>query len=365
MQIAFDYQIFQSQVYGGISRYHVELAKELGKLDCHIDFYTPIYTNQYLKNYREAHVKGIFVKNIPEWSLKALRYLSKNLFLSYLKNQKPDIVHTTYFNSPYLEKVDIPSVLTIHDMIHEIYPQSFVSQSRSIELKRRAILQVDHIICISANTYNDLLKIYNIPKDKVSIVHHGFNNISTYEDLSESLITEKPYVLYVGSRDGYKNFDALHKVFSIDEKLKKDFDIVCFGGGQFSHSEQLELKKTGLQDKVHAVSGNDKLLSMYYKKARAFIYPSKYEGFGMPPLEAMANNCPVIVSKSSSIPEIVGNAGKYFDPLEIDSLQKAIQQVVYDDELRTELIQSGIKNLKRFSWEKCAKETKAVYQKLR
>lgn len=364
MHIAVDYQIFQTQVYGGISRYHIELGKALKGKNCQVDFFAPLYLNNYLKNFNSSNVKGFYVKNISKKTVGTLRHISNLLFLGYLRTHHPDIIHNTYFNTPALQKKGIPSVLTIHDMIHELYPESFSSQNKSIRLKKRAIHQADHIICISKNTYDDLLRIYDVPKDKVSIVHHGFNKISAPEVTLTDLKTEKPYLLFIGSREGYKNFDSLLKAYSSDKNLKQDFDIVCFGGGNPSKAEKVEIKKAGLQDKIHFESGDDTLLSIYYRNAIAFIYPSLYEGFGMPPLEAMSNNCPVIVSNTSSIPEIVGSAGKYFDPQDVESLQYAIKEVIYDEKLRSDFIKLGVKNLDRFSWSKCAMETKAVYQKL-
>ncbi|WP_199104535.1 glycosyltransferase family 1 protein [Aquitalea sp. ASV11] len=121
-------------------------------------------------------------------------------------------------------------------------------------------------------------------------------------------------------------------------------------------------KKYGIQDKVIHISGNDNLLQSLYQSAHAFIYPSLYEGFGLPPLEAMANNCPVISSNTSSMPEVIGNAGYYFNPSDINSIDMAINEVVYNSELRDKLIANGMIRLKEFTWEKCAQKTLQVYK---
>ena len=362
MHIAFDYQIFLSQKYGGISRYHVELGKELKKIDCRVDFISPFFINQYLKNIEGDNIFGKYISSLPPKSTRVLTFLSNILFVKYLKTHNPDLIHNTYYRTPYFQQKDLPSILTIHDMIHELYPKSFPADDKTIELKKRAINDADHIICISKNTYNDLLNIYDVPENKVSVIYHGFNNI--VRKVETEVNEEKPYLLYVGSRKGYKNFNALLEAYSFSENLKKDFDIICFGGGSFTKQDMNEFSKLGVQNKIHFKTGDDALLSAYYSNAKAFVYPSLYEGFGMPPLEAMANNCPVIVSNSSSIPEVVGEAGEYFDPNDEENLLNKIEQVVYSNSVRIKLIKLGRNRLEKFDWIKCARETKKVYEKL-
>jgi len=147
--------------------------------------------------------------------------------------------------------------------------------------------------------------------------------------------------------------------------LRNAFDVIAFGGDTFNAAEQALIAKLGFAPQsVRQVGGDDAVLGSLYAQARAFIYPSMYEGFGLPPLEAMAHDCPVVTSNSSSMPEVVGNAGEYFDPMDIEAQAEAICSVVFDEQRRSELIELGRQRLHLFSWERCALETQAVYQKV-
>ena len=144
-----------------------------------------------------------------------------------------------------------------------------------------------------------------------------------------------------------------------------NFDLVCFGGGAFTTREIALIKALNIDTKrVRQVPGSDEMLAGFYKAASAFVYPSLYEGFGIPPLEAMSFACPVVCSNVSSIPEIVGDAAEMFDPYDIESIQLAIERVVQDEELKSELINRGKERIKQFSWERCAQETLKVYKKI-
>ena len=147
--------------------------------------------------------------------------------------------------------------------------------------------------------------------------------------------------------------------------IKSRFKLVAFGGGAFSYSEKKFFREIGLsKNNIIQERGNDQKLIEAYKKASLFVYPSLYEGFGIPPLEAMSLGCPVACSNTSSIAEVVSNAGVYFDPYSVESISNTIKFILYDDSLRKELIKKGEKRIKYFSWEKCSLETYNLYKKL-
>ena len=175
----------------------------------------------------------------------------------------------------------------------------------------------------------------------------------------------KPYLLYVGSRSGYKNFDMFINAIASSKNLIDEMNIICFGGGVFSKLELVHFEGLGFKKgQINQVSGGDELLGSFYRGAVAFVYPSLYEGFGIPPLEAMVNDCPVICSNTSSVPEVVGDAGKYFDPNSVDDMRESIESVVYSESQRDSLRVLGKNRLRNFSWEKCANETLTVYKSL-
>ncbi len=176
---------------------------------------------------------------------------------------------------------------------------------------------------------------------------------------------KRPYLLYVGRRNGYKNFAATLKAVASRPALQDSFDIVAFGGGPFDPHEKSMIGSLGFDpNSVRQIEGDDQVLGAFYSDATALVYPSLYEGFGLPTLEAMAHNCPVVTSNTSSMPEVVGPAGEYFDPTDIDAQAEAINRAVFDSERREKLISKGKRRLDQFSWLQCATKTCEVYRAL-
>jgi glycosyltransferase involved in cell wall biosynthesis len=253
-------------------------------------------------------------------------------------------------------------------MIHEKYTANFSSKDPAIRYKRLAVDRADHVICISHSTKSDLCSLFELPEHKVSVVHLGFEKFNQRGNSSHTPSTaqqQRPFLLYVGSRGGYKNFARMLKAVASRSALQGAFDVVAFGGGAFNADELALISTLGYAPQaVRQVGGSDEVLGSLYAAAAAFVYPSVYEGFGLPPLEAMAHNCPVVTSNSSSMPEVVGNAGEYFDPLDIDAQSDAICKVMFDAQHRSQLIELGRQRLPMFSWDRCALETQAVYQQV-
>lgn len=365
MKVAFDYQVFGWQVYGGISRYAYELATQLASTYRQdVAVIAPLYVNQYLINAPAMlDVRGVAVPQLPK---TGKIYATVNWLISKLMLRKfnPDVVHETYYSVSKASPKGAKVVLTVYDMIHERFSDYFVKSDHTSRKKAAAVARADHVICISAQTKQDLIEILGVDPLKISVVHLGFT--LTSQDKSVKAIKPlRPFLLYVGSRGGYKNFEGLLKAYAASASLKSDFDLVCFGGGALNNDEKALIQQLGVSnDRVSQVSGNDALLAGYYQAASAFVYPSLYEGFGIPPLEAMSFDCPVVCSNVSSIPEVVGNAGEMFDPCDIDSIRAAIERVVSDSQLREVLVTRGRERIKLFSWERCAQETLDVYRKV-
>jgi glycosyltransferase involved in cell wall biosynthesis len=173
-----------------------------------------------------------------------------------------------------------------------------------------------------------------------------------------------PFILYVGQRGGYKNFRVLLEAFCGSALLKARFHLVAFGGGPFSADERRELEARAVGDRVHQVGGDDGLLRAYYSAASVFVYPSRYEGFGIPPLEAMASGCPVVCSDAGSILEVVGDAGAHFEPDDHTRLRALLERVTEDGDYASQMRADGFKRAKQFSWAKCAEQTLRAYRAL-
>jgi glycosyltransferase involved in cell wall biosynthesis len=172
------------------------------------------------------------------------------------------------------------------------------------------------------------------------------------------------YLLFVGNRRVYKNFDTFTESISQLLRDDKNLYLICAGGGKFTPSEIASLEKSGVINKVTQCSFDDNILAQLYQNALAFIFPSLYEGFGIPILEAFFCGCPVVASNISSLPEVAGDAAEYFDPLDKISILNAVKKIAYDHGLRCKLKNKGYERLKNFSWEKTANQTKMLYKSI-
>ena len=365
MRVVYDHQIFGWQEYGGISRYFYELALEMNRLpETEAMIVSSVFINRYLlqapKNLR---IFGRLVPKFPK-SGRIIRLANALLAKPLLAYLKPDIVHETYYSRARVAPKSSKVVVTVFDMIHELFESNFNRFDQTSRDKLAAVERADHVICISENTRSDLIRLFNIDPVKISVTHLGFSldkeNMST-----TPVVSSGPYILYVGSRLGYKNFEQLVRAFAILKADIFDMRLVCFGGGALTRAELALAKNLGITlSDIVQVSGADNILANLYSHAQVFVYPSLYEGFGIPPLEAMSCGCPVACSETSSIPEVVGQAAVYFDPLSSHSMAKAIRTLLENHSLRTQMIGAGYERIKHFSWKRCAIETKAVYGRL-
>ena len=366
MKVAFDYQIFSSQRFGGISRYFFELANHLAtskhdKVSCLIN--SPIYINKYLQHSnKELKISGVNVPAIPRTG-RIYREINRLLSTAGFKRWKPDIVHETYYSSKRGAPGGSKVVVTAYDMIHELYPEFFSARDRTRERKKITVDRADHVICISENTRNDLIRLLDVAPEKTTVVHLGFTLTQAEQTALPSQY--RPFILYVGARGGYKNFERLLEAYAAHPALRDNYDLIAFGGGAFKLQELEMIRRLHVPlTQVRQMSGDDGVLAALYRQATMFVYPSLYEGFGIPPLEAMSFNCPVACSNTSSIPEVVGNAAIQFDPFDRGSISDAMVSLISDSALRAKLIGLGRARVAKFSWEHCAKQTLDVYRAL-
>ena len=367
MKIFYDFQIFTNQRYGGPSRYFVDLSSAIKKLGFETKIFSEFYINEHLKKIYDEDIivgKKIYFNRFLNKINSVKKIFEK---INIIKNKKnysifqPNVLHLTYYNN-FFEERKKNTVITVYDLIHEIYPHYY--NREYLRPKKKILDNVDKIICISENTKNDLLNFYNIDESKTFVVHLASSLKKKLHNLDLKDKNQKPYLLFVGNRNGYKNFNNLLLMFSQNKKLLNTFNLVCFGGGNFSHTEKLYFRNLHLSEKNFIyMEGNDDLLSKLYQKAELFIYPSLYEGFGLPILEAFQNNCPVVCSMGSSLKEIGGDAVSYFDPRDIDSMYDCISRVLYNNELKNDLIIRGSNRLLKFNWKETALKTIEIYKK--
>ena len=354
MKVLYDYPAL-SQIHGGVSRYICEIVKVL-ESEIEIDMSILYTDNIYLEELQFPGIRRFITKNDFKGKRRIQRII--NTFFSNYKiiRNNYDLFHATYSDPYFLLKPKKPVVVTIHDMINEKLPEYHKSHAKHIASKKNLIYNSDHIIAISENTKKDILELYSIPPEKITVIYHGAPTAS-----KEAVKNEYgKYLLFVGRRTRYKNFTFF--VESIAPILLEDkhLNLVCVGP-VFTPSEEEFLKELGIRHQVTAVSVPDPLLFSLYRNALAFVFPSLFEGFGIPILEAFASNCPVCLSNSSCFPEIAGDAAVYFDPGDKQSILESVQRVIHDKELASEITRRGRQRLPLFSWDTAARETLQVY----
>lgn len=363
MRVVFDHQVFAFQKYGGISRYFVRLAQGLTARPGHsARIVAPLYVNAYLPDLPADSVRGHKI-DATDFNQRVARNVDKRLARLLIGRENPDLVHETYYAAQSSAPRGVPTVLTVYDMIHEHFAETFAANDPTRELKRAAVLRADHILCISENTRRDLIAFIPEAEGKTSVTLLGFDSF-VGEPAPQKAMT-KPYLLYVGERLHYKNFAGLLQAYAGSPQLRGTFDIFCFGGSAPNKSELSMIHDLGIAEgAIRFTSGDDAALAACYRNAAAFVYPSLYEGFGIPPLEAMSASCPVIAANRSSIPEVCGDAAAYFNPDDSESMRIAIEQTVFDTDRRGDLVAKGLARLALFSWDQCIDATIGAYGRL-
>lgn len=371
MKIILDSQAFNYQKYGGVSRYYTEIFSVLSR-NPDVEVIIPwLYTkNIYYKEsvlYSSRQKKHNFFLELLSKLGISIRKKSKKL--NYARTIKEglsestfDLFIPTYYDPYFLNYIgNKPFVLTVYDMIHELFPQYFSDADKMITNKLLLIEKATKIIAVSQNTKNDILRLYpHIEQEKIEVVYHG-TSISVNENITVDLPAN--YILFVGSRADYKNFIFL--VDAIKEPLKKDSNLhlVCAGGGNFNKAENDFIKEVGLENQIIQKDFEEEELGSFYKNAKCFVFPSLYEGFGIPVLESMACGCPVVLGNHSSFPEVAGNAGVYFDVNSKEDLKNKIKDLLENDALRADFAVKGLEQSKKFNWKNAALQCLAVYQK--
>ena len=355
MKVLFDYQGLIQRI-GGVSRYHVELFRNFSD-DIEAVMPKILSDNVYLSQFGISHRSiELPVDNKKKQNLyKAINILQSRMYLSA---NNYDLFHPTGFNPYYVGKSMKPVVLTVHDLNFFKFPYMLPKSDVVQDKMRRCINYADHIIAISEETKDDLINILDINEKKISIVYHGIDQDLIQSE--EKPLVDAPYLLYIGGRNGYKNFTRFIKAFSI---IDEDIHLVCTGM-PFSHEEKELIETLKIGNRVHQMFVSDKDLNNLLCNAMAFIYPSLGEGFGLPILEAYRCGCPCIISDLKCFREVAGNSAHYFDPKDVDSIANTIKETVSNKQCLCGLKEDGYKRIKLFTWKKTAEETEKVYHRV-
>lgn len=372
----------------GVDNYLYNLINEFSKID---KIKKDIYLIDYEVNNPFPELNKIIIKNPFEKFSNFVRnrlnlrfnLFSKksfyfwHLYLNYCLNKKKlniDIIHSPEDASLFVKLKNQKKIITVHDTIPFYFPNmfDFMTRYRYKILFSRTLKNSDKIIADSYNTKQDLIKHFKIPEKKIKVIHLAANE--NYKPLKENEINNikqkynlnYSFILYVGTLEVRKNISILLKSLY---KLKKQgikHKLVITGKKGWKYKsifkiiEQLNLQK----DVIFIGYVSDEDLPALYNAADLFVYPSIYEGFGLPPLEAMQCGTPVITSNTSSLPEVVGNAGIMIDPYDVVELANNMHEVLVNVSLREELSKKGLERAKLFSWKKCAEEHLKIYEEV-
>lgn len=361
MRVLYDGSIYASQVAGGINRYFANIIKNLPP-----DF-VPILTTKKKRILNYPAHPALKVYNFPVFRPGRISIpLGKLYFRAIDRLARPDVIHPTYYSRLTGEKISLrrcPLVITVWDMIHEIFSDTMDPHGAVAREKKDAILGADAVLCISESTKADLLNRVEVPEGRITVTHLA-PEIDASISYGDEAVPEQPYFLYVGSRAPYKNFDGLCRAMAKVAKTGQDIKLCVVG----SPLNSKELKLIGELGLVRVIENygevTDSQLAKLYRCSVAFVYPSLYEGFGIPPLEAMACGTAVIAANTSSIPEVVGDAAVLFEPSETDSLTEALFFVLNHPAKRSHFISKGYERTKNFNWEKTVMQTVQVYRSL-
>lgn len=288
--------------------------------------------------------------------------------------KKYDLVHFPHYNVPFFFKGDY--IVTVHDLIHLVYPELLPKLGRIYVklIMGHAVRNAKKVITVSECSKKDILRFFSIPANKIEVIYNGVDTSVFHKIDSSALIStrnkfslscENKYLLFVGNLKPHKNLNRLVQAFSLISKEDSSVKLIL-AGKSFNDLKLIEtIASLGLSDKV-IITGliSQKEIVDLYNIADLVVFPSLYEGFGLPPLEAMACETPVVCSNSSSIPEVAGDATIYFNPENIEEIVDSIKKVLYDEACAKQLIEKGRKRVKIFKWTNATDKLKKVIKNI-
>ncbi len=368
MKVLYDHQTFTGTQYGGISRYFYELMNVFAsRKDIEFELALRFSNTEYLRDAPYSNHLGYqrFANNFRANQL--FSRLNRLHSSARLSSGNYDIFHPTYYHSYFLGKVKKkPLVLTFHDVLSEKYGRTYPVLGQGLsELKQRLLQRADVVISVSEATKRGILEYFDVDEAKIRVVPLG-NYLTTPSLISHSTLDlPERFILFVGRRDFYKNFDRFFEAITPILLKDKDLHLVCAGGGNFGDEEKKAINHAKLQQQVlYQPIFDDTTLVQLYGKAQVFAFPSLMEGFGLPVLEAMSSGCPVALTTGTSFDEIAEDAAVYFEAESTDSIQAAVERVVYNETLQNSMRARGYERVPLFKAETTALKTLEVYKEL-
>jgi glycosyltransferase involved in cell wall biosynthesis len=370
MKIGIDARMYGVS-FTGIGRYTSELIKNLAQLDDKHEFVVFMRKEAYNSFTPPNERFKKILADYPHYS-----FSEQFGFLSALNKEKLDLMHFTHFNAPIFYKR--PFIVTIHDLTLSFFPgKKMTSQIERLAyyvVIRNVTKKAKKIIAVSNNTKKDLIEAFKIPEDKIEVIYNGVSpkfgdtEPTLRPDMMKKLGLQKPYFLYTGVWRDHKNIVGMIKAFNeFNKEVGNQYNLVITGPYNATYHEIPDtVRELGIENEVHLVGlVSDPDLFALYKYAIAYVFPSFYEGFGLPPLEAMQCGTPVIASRTSATPEICGQGNAlFFDPYDLKDMKLAMRLVATDPPIRQHLVDNGFERVKDFSWEKMTRSVLNLYNSL-
>ena len=364
MRIGIDVRCLLEPFPSGVAYYTKNLLSKLFEIDSANEYF--LFYNSYkkenlnliekFKKYPNVHLKGFHYPN---------KFLNGSINFLHYPNIDKLIGGVDVFFAPNLQFISLSDkckkVVTVHDISFDLYPE-FLSLRRKLWHKfinpKRFIKQADKVIAVSKNTKKDVVKNYNISKEKIKVIYSGV-------DIDKNSVEtgRGKYILTISTLEPRKNIESLIQAFiKLRQQEKfKDYQLLIAGPKGWKADNIYKLAEVDKNIKfLGFVSDQEK--AELYKKAEVFVYPSFYEGFGFPPLEALAYQTPVIVSMNSSLPEILNDSAIYINPYDVNELTKALTEVLGNSSLRENLVSLGQEQIKKFDWQKTAEQTLDIFK---
>jgi glycosyltransferase involved in cell wall biosynthesis len=368
MRILYDHQAFSLQNTGGITRYFFELISRFASID---DIHPEILLgfSGTMWPIREASRPN---GKVVHWGKRLsssgmLTYALNELLLNVYatSHRKVDIYHNTLYR--FMPSVRARRlVATHHDCVQERFPELFPDHARIFAAKRRMFKRADLVLCVSESSRSDLEHFYGVEPNRTKVIYNGVSPMVRSESGKAELLQKvhRPFLLYVGIRAAYKNFNGFLEAFA-ETGLADRYDLVAVGGGRFSDQELHLIQDLGIRNAVVSIPfASPDLLAEAYANAALLVYPSLYEGFGLPPLEAMAMRTPALVAATPATLEVCMDAAFFFNPQDFSDFTCKLRFALENEEMRNGKITQGLKVAQQYKWDQTAMQVLAAYESI-
>jgi glycosyltransferase involved in cell wall biosynthesis len=356
----------------GVGTYIWNLVRNLSAIDCQ---------NEYLLvgSHRNFHELGPLPDNFKQmYQAEDESHWRHHITIPFaLKRQNVDVVHVPHHEAPLFNPSKL--VVTMHDCVHLLFPHEDSSKFRNYRhylQTKRVVETAKHVLAVSRSTKDDLINIFELPESKISVVHNALDERFAFSHTTEErkhvlerYQLKEPFVLYSGKIRPHKNLHRLIEAFAVlkselmEDERYRNLKLIIIGDELSKHQYlRLTVIRSGAQQDVRFFGFVPyPILRVFYQSAALFAFPSLYEGFGLPPLEAMANRTPVVASNTSSLPEVLGDAGILVNPENVFDIARGMKLILSDDVLRQKLVQKGIEQVAKFSWRLAAQNVLNTY----